>query len=343
MVNNDRFSIINFLGGKMIFEYKLSELRKKKGWTQEELAEKMDVTRQSVSKWEGGQSIPDIEKVVKLSELFGVSIDYLLKENVSIKADDNNIYLKRLSISEVNEYLKIKISISKSIAFATFLCVLSPLTLIILGTASDKGLYGIKENEAAGIGVIVTLILVGIAVMIFTNSNSKIFPYKYIEKGCFTIDNSVKEMVKSRRDKYRTTYTRGMNTGIFVCIVSAIPFFLGVIINENNDLLLVLLLSFSFLIAGIGIIFIIKSSKTLSGFEFILKEESTHKLNKDKKNDKDISGPYWGIVIAVFLTYAFLSKDWRNSWLIILLARLLYPSVYAVIKYLFNIKKTKQE
>lgn len=66
----------------MIFADKLIMLRKKAGWSQEELAEQMDVTRQSVSKWEGAQSIPDIEKIIRLSELFGVSTDYLLKDEI---------------------------------------------------------------------------------------------------------------------------------------------------------------------------------------------------------------------------------------------------------------------
>lgn len=55
---------------------KIAELRKKSGLSQEALAEKMNVSRQAVSKWESNQSIPDIEKIVDLSELFGVTTDY---------------------------------------------------------------------------------------------------------------------------------------------------------------------------------------------------------------------------------------------------------------------------
>lgn len=64
----------------MIFADKLITLRKKAGWSQEELAEKLNVTRQSVSKWEGAQSVPDIDKILQLSCLFGVTTDYLLKD-----------------------------------------------------------------------------------------------------------------------------------------------------------------------------------------------------------------------------------------------------------------------
>ena len=55
---------------------KITELRKKNNLSQEALAEKMNVSRQAVSIWESDQSIPDIEKIVNLSELFGVTTDY---------------------------------------------------------------------------------------------------------------------------------------------------------------------------------------------------------------------------------------------------------------------------
>ena len=68
----------------MIFADKLISLRKRAGWSQEELANQLNVTRQSVSKWEGAQSIPDLDKIVQLSRLFGVTTDYLLKDELEL-------------------------------------------------------------------------------------------------------------------------------------------------------------------------------------------------------------------------------------------------------------------
>ncbi len=68
----------------MIFAEKLVQLRKKAGWSQEELAERVDVPRQAVSKWESAQSMPDLEKIIRLSALFEVSTDYLLKDELEI-------------------------------------------------------------------------------------------------------------------------------------------------------------------------------------------------------------------------------------------------------------------
>ena len=67
---------------KMILSEKIIMLRKKYGWSQEELAERLDISRQSVSKWESGASIPDLERIVSMSQLFGVTTDYLLKDEM---------------------------------------------------------------------------------------------------------------------------------------------------------------------------------------------------------------------------------------------------------------------
>ena len=66
----------------MILADKIIYLRKRAEWSQEELAEKMGVSRQSISKWEGAQSIPDMNRLLKLSQIFGVSTDFLLKDEL---------------------------------------------------------------------------------------------------------------------------------------------------------------------------------------------------------------------------------------------------------------------
>ena len=58
---------------------RIQYLRKTKGMSQEELADRMGVSRQAVSKWESEQSTPDLEKIIIMSELFGVTTDYILK------------------------------------------------------------------------------------------------------------------------------------------------------------------------------------------------------------------------------------------------------------------------
>lgn len=75
----------------MDFSEKLLTLRKAKNLTQEELAEKLNVSRQSVSKWESGQAVPELDKIVAISTVFDVTTDYLLKsseiDDLSVKTE----------------------------------------------------------------------------------------------------------------------------------------------------------------------------------------------------------------------------------------------------------------
>ena len=95
----------------MIFADKVVQLRKKSGWSQEELAEKLNVTRQSVSKLEGAQSIPDLEKILQLAQIFGVSTDYLLKDELAeaeYTKSDYSSSVRRVSMEEANAFLQVK-------------------------------------------------------------------------------------------------------------------------------------------------------------------------------------------------------------------------------------------
>jgi len=67
----------------MNFSEKLISLRRKAGLSQEQLAAQLDVTRQSVSKWESGSAVPELGKLIALSDFFGVTIDYLVKDTVT--------------------------------------------------------------------------------------------------------------------------------------------------------------------------------------------------------------------------------------------------------------------
>lgn len=91
----------------MKFNEKLIELRKATGFSQEELANKLNVARQTVSKWELGETTPEMDKLVKLSEIFNVTLDELIKdENDNQKNSDNKIisynfqYIKPLLYKE---------------------------------------------------------------------------------------------------------------------------------------------------------------------------------------------------------------------------------------------------
>ena len=104
----------------MDFSEKLLTLRKSRNLTQEELAEQLDVSRQSVSKWESGQAVPELDKIVALSRIFDVTTDYLLKpseiDELSVRAEMLEQQQKKLEgeIQKVS-YLTAQQSISSQL------------------------------------------------------------------------------------------------------------------------------------------------------------------------------------------------------------------------------------
>ena len=74
-------------GGTKVLSEKIYKLRKKSGLSQEQLAEKLNVSRQAISKWESGTAVPESEKLITISDYFGVSVDYLLKDDEDNKTN----------------------------------------------------------------------------------------------------------------------------------------------------------------------------------------------------------------------------------------------------------------
>ena len=89
----------------MEFNNKLYELRKQKGFSQEELANRLNVSRQTVSKWEVGESTPDMEKLVAISDLFGVSLDELVKGEEPEPEGPSEHVVKSELYSDIKEHV----------------------------------------------------------------------------------------------------------------------------------------------------------------------------------------------------------------------------------------------
>jgi transcriptional regulator with XRE-family HTH domain len=90
----------------MLFNEKLKMLRKESNLTQEELAEKLNVSRQAITKWESGDGTPDIENLKQISILFNTTIDELVKEdkNVSVGLKTQYVYVQELEIDHTKHF-----------------------------------------------------------------------------------------------------------------------------------------------------------------------------------------------------------------------------------------------
>ena len=225
----------------MILADKIVTLRKRAGWSQEELAEQLGVSRQSVSKWEGAQSVPDMQKVVQMSRLFGVTTDYLLKEELGEPEPapaESDAPLRRVTMEQAADYLAQRQAAAPKLALATLLCVLSPVALLLLAALSDRPGAALSENAAAGIGLCVLLVLVAAAVAVFITCAAQVKAYAFLESEPFETAYGVTGMVRGRRAAFAPRHTRGKVVGTVLCILSAVPLFIAVCL-DGSDLLYV--------------------------------------------------------------------------------------------------------
>ena len=171
----------------MIFADKLITLRKKEGWSQEELAEKLGVTRQSVSKWEGAQSVPDIDKILQLARLFGVTTDYLLKDELEQpgataplpREERVTEPCRTISFDEANAYLSTVQAVHGKMAAGVGLCILSPIPLLFLGAWSDGTP---SEERMAGLVAVLLLVLVALGLLLILPAAIRLEAFEYLEK-----------------------------------------------------------------------------------------------------------------------------------------------------------------
>ena len=323
----------------MIFADKLMDLRKKNGWSQEELAEKLNVSRQAVSKWESAQSVPDMNRIIQLSELFGVSTDYLLKDemeqaDVSRETASDSL-IRTVDMEEANTFLKTKEENSRRVALGVLLCILSPVALILLGGAQAMGLLDWSENMAGGIGLVVMMLMIIPAVGMFVVSNLRISRFEYMEKEPFETLYGVTGMVKDRKEKFQPVHTRYMMTGIMLCIASAIPLFISLVFGNGENFLQVVGIASILLLAAIGVMLIIRVSIIWGSYQQLLEEGDYTRENKESNGKIGlISGAYWCVIAAAYLAWSFIGDSWKISWVIWPVAGVLFGAVIGITKAL---------
>ena len=328
----------------MILADKIVSLRKKAGWSQEELAEQLGVTRQSVSKWEGAQSVPDMDKVVQMSRLFGVTTDYLLKDEIEEQAAAlvEESPLRRVTMGQAADYLARRRAAAPKVAFAVLLCIVSPVTLLLLAAMSEVQRFPISGNAAAGIGLCVMLVLLAVAVSIFLRADADVRDYRFLEEEPFETEYGVTGMVRQRQREYADTRTRYTTIGAVLYVLAAAPLFAAVCV-DGSDLLYVGAVGVLLLLVGIGCLFLVSAGVYSSAMERLLEEgDYARGQKKHRRVLGTVSTIYWLAATAVFLIYTYGPSgngQPQYSWIIWAVAGVLYAAVMGVVRLLLRGRK----
>ncbi len=311
----------------MILADKIIKLRKKNGMSQEELAERINVSRQAVSKWESAQTIPDLEKILRLGRIFGVTTDYLLKDEIEDEelTNDSDPAIKKISVEEATSYLEQRNHASWQIAIATFLCIISPITLIILGAASEIPSLGVSETAMGVIGLVVLFALVLTAVPIYIYCGFKNEPYAFLDKNVpFELEYGVKGILTEQKKKFRDIYVSRNIIATCICIFSPVPLIVSAF--SENEMLTVIMLGVMMILAGVGVATFVVVGERWASIQKLLREGEYNEEEQKRSRLREAVGfAYWGIVTAVFLTWTFLANDWHISWIVFAVGGVLFP------------------
>ena len=330
----------------MILADKITEERKKKGWSQEELANQLGVSRQAVSKWESAGSIPDLQRILQMSELFGVSTDYLLKDELEEERIISNECfgvssepLKKVTMEEANIFLDMKRKGSKVVANAISMCILSPVLLIILGTMTENHMFHISESLSSSLGCVFLFGMIDAAVFMFITYGMRESHMEDLEKDSFETEYGVSGMVREKRDTYEPTFIRNTAIGVVLCILSVIPLIIAGVM-EAPDYICGISVGMLLIIIAVGVNLLIRTGMIKGSYDILLQEEEFSKEEKQLKKKTDtFSGVYWCLTTAIYLGWSFLSREWGFTWIIWPVAGVLFAALLGIFKMIIGKKK----
>jgi len=321
----------------MILAEKIVKLRKQVGWSQEELAEKLDVSRQSVSKWESANSIPDLTKIILLAEIFSVSTDYLLKDELE-EPEPGSPQVDRaaaqITMDQAAAYVEGKVAASWLTTKGAVLCICSAVPMFFLMALVNANRIAIEEDVAGAIGVIFILALVVWAIGYFIKTNQYEREISLIEDQKVELSYGVYSAYQAKQKSYRPTYNSRLSAGIFFFIFSFAPLILVASFYESSALVLLMLVVLLVSIS-VGIYLVVPASAKYEAYTNILKdsEVETLKTRRAKRAEK-LAAFYWPLVTAIYLGWSFWTMNWGITWIIWPVSGVLFGACVGLVELL---------
>ncbi|MCH5345243.1 MAG: helix-turn-helix domain-containing protein [Acetatifactor sp.] len=331
------------------FGKKILSIRQNANMAQGELAMRLGVAPQAISKWESGGSIPDLDKIIKLSNLFGVSTDYLLKEEIEELAAGEGMALteaeeaagRAMSVEEAEEFLRITKSFAKMIGLGVVLCILSPVSLILLTGMSEAGMIVLSEDLVGGVGVVVLLLLIAVAVAIFIINGIHYSKNDYLEQEKIWPGYGVEGTASKRKEAFRGTFSICITIGVGLCILGVVPVILvgvmeaGVLAQTGSVCVLLAMIA-------VAVYLFVWSGITYGSYDKLLQIGDYTKENKDfNKFMHPVAGIYWCLATAIYLFWSFRSNRWEDTWIMWPAVAVLYAAVIGIMKIVWNIYKKR--
>lgn len=317
----------------MTLAEKIAELRRRSGMSQEELAEQLGVSRQSVSKWESAQSIPDLERILGLSRVFGVSTDFLLKEECTAPEREEpakkTTPLRQLSLAEAQAYLEESAAFGRKVALAGLFFVLSPVVLLLLGAAAAFGLWGLSEEAAGGIGLAALLLAVVCGLAVLLPAAMRHAKRENLRSEEFALESGAERALRESHAAFEPVFIRTVTLSVLLFVLSLLPLFLCAISgSEIAEAFAVVLI---FPIVAVGLFLLLPRATVRAAYGVLLRQEGyrAEDAQAERRHEK-IGAIYWPLVVAAYLAWSLISGRWEITWIVWPVASVLFAAILGI-------------
>ena len=292
-------------------------LRKKANWSQEALATQIGVSRQSVSKWESGQSTPDIEHILKLAEAFGVTTDALLDaKSVSkpIEAEevDSSPTLQDRAIAQ--RYVAYKTDEANMITRGVRWCVMAPSALFAMLAVQNALPELLSMPVTIALGLVAILGMVAQGVKCFFAAQQIKAPK--LPDAPFILSADLAPELDSIQHQETPRYQKHLTTGISLFVLCAAPLLLAALLELGSTLIyitLILLLGF----IATGLQYVIPTSARRDAFLFLINGGDLDAgKSEETKHAEKLAGVYWPLLVAIYLGWSFWTMNWGVTWIV---------------------------
>jgi len=320
----------------MILADKIIKLRKQLAWSQEELAEKLGISRQSVSKWESANSIPDLNRIIKLAEIFDVTTDFLLKdeyETFEPNSESKESNTVQISMEQALKYVEQKMEVAHLVTKGVMLSLCSVIPLFFFLAMAETNRMNLTDDMAAGFGILGILLMVSLAVSFFIKINQYENDITAIEKAPFELAYGVHSVFQDKLEKFRPRYNFRLSLAIFLFIVSFVPLMFSTMFFEGSDVTLMMLIVLMLIIAA-GLYILLPVSATFEAYNNILKDHTETVKSKRVKRAEKLAAFYWPLLTAIFLGWSLWTMNWGTTWIIWPVGGVLFAALVGLMELL---------
>lgn len=290
----------------MSFGEKLQQLRKEKGLSQEDLAHQLNVSRQAVSKWESQNGYPEIEKMILISDLFQVSLDYLMKEDYEEHENETISSFHLMTQQNIEDYLHFKKSFALRIGSSVLLMIVG---LFIAALCAD--------TSYQSIGVFGFLIMVGIGVFfIIMTTLLKESKFK-IENEEIKIAFNDLQNLQEQYQHFHKYFTLAIAGGVLLIIVSLACI---VLLHETYSQYENILGAQFLLCIGIAVFLFIYFGIRKDAYQFLIHNKAYIKAKKKEQQIENIYAFTMPLAAILYMIMGFTQNWWHPGWVIFPLA-----------------------